>query len=89
MRLPCSACPSLKYAAPIIARIHFSLWQPTLNWLGMAFYRNRIREKRLFTNGEVSEGVVLTQSDKRIGSRIVERNDIHLLEGEDAGIHHA
>jgi hypothetical protein len=40
-------------------------------WSCVSFYRNRIREKRLFTNGEVSEGVVLTQSDARIGSRIV------------------
>ena len=30
-----------------------------------------IREKHLFTNGEVSGGVVLTQSEARIGSRIV------------------
>lgn len=37
----------------------------------ISFFRNRIREKRLFMNGEVSEGVVLTQSDTRIGSRIV------------------
>jgi hypothetical protein len=40
-------------------------------WSCISFYRNRIREKRLFTNGEVSEGVVLTQSDTRIGRRIV------------------
>lgn len=40
-------------------------------WSCISFFRNRIREKRLFTSGEVSEGVVLTQSDKRIGSRIV------------------
>lgn len=40
-------------------------------WSCISFFRNRIREKRLFVNGEVSEGVVLTQSETRMGSRIV------------------
>jgi hypothetical protein len=40
-------------------------------WSCISFFRNRMREKRLFMNGEVSEGVVLTQSETRVGSRIV------------------
>jgi hypothetical protein len=40
-------------------------------WSCISFFRNRMREKRLFVNGEVSEGVVLTQSETRMGSRIV------------------
>jgi hypothetical protein len=40
-------------------------------WSCISFFRNRLREKRLFVNGEVSEGVVLTQSETRMGSRIV------------------
>lgn len=42
-----------------------------LLWSCVSFFRNRIRERRLFTNGELSQGIVLTQSNTRFGSRIV------------------
>lgn len=48
----------------------FLIWSLAL-WSCVSFFRNRIRERRLFVNGEVSEGVVLTQSESRLGSRIV------------------
>jgi hypothetical protein len=63
-----SAGPSNAYRAK--SAFVLFVWGFAL-WSCVSFYRNRIREKRLFTNGEVSEGVVLTQSDTRIGSRIV------------------
>jgi hypothetical protein len=46
------------------------IWGLSL-WSCISFFLSRIREKHLFTNGEVSGGVVLTQSEARIGSRIV------------------
>jgi hypothetical protein len=42
-----------------------------LLWPCVSFYRNRIRERRLFVNGELSQGVVVTQSSTQLGSRIV------------------
>lgn len=48
------------------------IWSLAL-WSCISFFRNRIRERRLFIDGEVSEGVVLTQSESRVGSRIVYR----------------
>jgi hypothetical protein len=40
-------------------------------WSCVSFYRNRIRERRLFMNGELALGVVMTQSNTQFGSRIV------------------
>jgi hypothetical protein len=40
-------------------------------WQCISFFRNRIREKRLLTNGELSAGVVIDQSTTRNGSLIV------------------
>jgi len=44
-----------------------------LLWPCVSFYRNRIRERRLFMNGELSQGVIVTQSNTQLGSRIVYR----------------
>ena len=40
-------------------------------WACITFYRNRIRERRLFKNGELSQGVIVTQSNTQLGSHIV------------------
>jgi hypothetical protein len=40
-------------------------------WSCISFFRNRIRERRLFINGELSQGFVLSQSETRYGNRIV------------------
>ncbi|MGC1482900.1 MAG: hypothetical protein WA789_03815 [Candidatus Acidiferrum sp.] len=40
-------------------------------WSCFSFFRNRIRERRLFVNGELSQGCVLIQSRTRYGSQIV------------------
>jgi hypothetical protein len=40
-------------------------------WSCVAFYRNRFRERRLFTHGELSRGIIATQSNTQFGSRIV------------------
>jgi hypothetical protein len=40
-------------------------------WSCISFFRNRIRERQLFINGELSQGIVLTQSKTRYGSLIV------------------
>lgn len=42
-------------------------------WSCVSFYRNRLRERRLFTHGEISRGIIATQSNTQIGSRIVYR----------------
>jgi hypothetical protein len=42
-------------------------------WSCISFFRNRIRERRLFMNGELSQGYVLNQSETRYGSYIVYR----------------
>jgi hypothetical protein len=40
-------------------------------WSCVSFYRNRFRERSLFINGELSRGIVMTQSSTQLGSRIV------------------
>lgn len=40
-------------------------------WSCVSFYRNRLRERRLFTHGELSRGIIATQSNSQLGSRIV------------------
>jgi hypothetical protein len=50
--------------------VSFLVWSLLL-WSCVSFFRNRIRERRLFTNGELSPGIVLSQSNTRVGSRIV------------------
>jgi hypothetical protein len=40
-------------------------------WQCISFFRNRVREKRLFTSGELSTGLVIDQSTTRNGSLIV------------------
>lgn len=40
-------------------------------WSCVSFYRNRFRERRLFTHGELSRGIIATQSNTQLGSRIV------------------
>lgn len=45
------------------------VWSWTL-WSCVSFFRNRIRERRLFISGELSQGFVLTQSKTRYGSLI-------------------
>ncbi len=40
-------------------------------WSCVSFYRNRLRERRLFTHGELSRGIITTQSNTQLGSRIV------------------
>jgi hypothetical protein len=40
-------------------------------WSCVSFYRNRFREKRLLTHGELSRGIISTQSNTQLGSRIV------------------
>ena len=40
-------------------------------WSCISFFRNRLRERQLFINGELSQGIVLTQSKTRYGSLIV------------------
>ncbi len=40
-------------------------------WSCVSFYRNRLRERRLFANGELSRGIIATQSNTQLGSRIV------------------
>lgn len=46
------------------------LWTVFL-WSCVSFYANRIRERRLFLNGELSRGIVMAQSNTQLGSRIV------------------
>jgi hypothetical protein len=46
------------------------LWTLFL-WSCVSFYRNRFRERSLFINGELSRGIVMTQSSTQLGSRIV------------------
>ena len=43
----------------------------TFLWSCVSFYRNRLRERRLFTHGELSRGIITTQSNTQLGSRIV------------------
>jgi hypothetical protein len=40
-------------------------------WSCVSFFRNRIRERRLFMNGELSQGMVVSRSDTRAGRQIV------------------
>jgi hypothetical protein len=40
-------------------------------WSCAFFFRNRIRERRLFMNGELSNGYVVTQSETPYGRHIV------------------
>jgi hypothetical protein len=40
-------------------------------WSCISFYRNRFRERRLLANGELSRGMIATQSNTQLGSRIV------------------
>jgi len=44
-----------------------------LLWQCFSFFRNSVREKRLLSNGELSHGFVVTQSNSRNGSKIVYR----------------
>ena len=48
------------------------LWSSVL-WRCVSFFRNRIRERRLLMNGELSHGFVLNQSKTAFGSQIVYR----------------
>ena len=48
------------------------LWSSVL-WRCVSFFRNRIRERRLLVNGELSHGLVLKQSKTTYGSQIVYR----------------
>jgi hypothetical protein len=52
--------------------VALAIWSWAL-WSCISFFRNRIRERRLFMNGELSLGVVVTQSGTEFGSRIVYR----------------
>ena len=47
-----------------------ALWSVFL-WSCVSFYRNRLRESRLFIHGELSRGIIVTQSSTQLGSRIV------------------
>lgn len=49
-----------------------ALWTVFL-WSCVSFYRNRLRERCLFIHGELSRGIIVTQSGTQLGSRIVYR----------------
>lgn len=40
-------------------------------WACITFYRNRLRERRLFMKGELSQGFIVTQYSTQLGSHIV------------------
>lgn len=61
---PRSAARTVKYVFALL------IWGCVL-WSCVSFFRNRIREKRLFANGELSQGVVLTRFDRNTSSQIV------------------
>ena len=48
------------------------IWS-TLLWRCVSFFRNRIRERRLFLDGEFSHGIVVVQGKTAFGSQIVYR----------------
>ena len=47
-----------------------SVWALGL-WSCVSFFSNRIRERRLFMNGELLQGTVVSRSDTRAGRQIV------------------
>jgi hypothetical protein len=62
------ASPSNAAIARNVIALFVSSWAL---WSCVSFFRNRIRERRLFMNGELSQGFVLNQSRTRYGSIIV------------------
>jgi hypothetical protein len=51
----------------VFAVVVYSWWC----WCCLAFFRNRIRERNLFVNGEFARGTVATRSEGRQGTHIV------------------
>lgn len=62
---------SVSSGANIAKSVFIFLVLSLLLWSCVSFFKNRIRERRLFTNGDLSQGIVLSQSNTQVGSRIV------------------
>lgn len=62
------AVSSYAAAARYMVAIFVDIWAL---WSCISFFRTRIRERRLFMNGELSQGHVLNQSETRYGRQIV------------------